>query len=47
MKLQLSRAEAITLLNALIEAIEAYERKGESYLNLNALAEKLEGFLKE
>ena len=42
MNLQLSRGEVITLLNALIEDIKAYERKGEAYLNLNTLAEKLE-----
>ena len=47
MNLQLSRGEVITLLNALIEDIKAYERKGEAYLNLNTLAEKLECFLTE
>lgn len=43
--LDLNRAEAITLLNSLIEEIEAFEEKGESVYKLNRLAEKLEGII--
>ena len=44
--LALNRAEVITLHGALLAEIEAYDKKGESILSLNRLAEKLEGILR-
>ena len=47
MHLELNRAEVITLLNALVNDIEAYEAKGEAIQSLDRLAEKLEERLQE
>ena len=47
MHLELNRAEVITLLNALVNDIEAYAAKGESIQSLDLLAEKVEERLRE
>ncbi|MCB9304877.1 MAG: hypothetical protein H6566_29965 [Lewinellaceae bacterium] len=44
--LDLNRAEAITLLNSLLDEIEAFAAKGESIYHLDRLAEKLEASLR-
>ena len=46
MHLELNRAEVITLLNALVNDIEAYATKGEAIQSLDRLAEKLEAALR-